>query len=337
MPQRFLALFGAAVLAAAPLTSALAADAAGKGGYGAACFALRWTTLGTAGGPVPTPDRAEPANLLVAGGASYLVDTGDGSVNQLARVGIDLGQIAGVFISHPHHDHTGGLSAVIGLRWMNQFPGPLTVYGPTGTREIVEGIVASLQPQARVGFGLGVADRPPAASVSVVELNDGDTVKLGGLAVTAVVNSHFDHPGERRPKEPQSLSLRFDLGSRSITYTGDTGQSAAVTRLARGTDLLVSEIIDLERIVAEIRHRRAGAPPEMLAQMEQHLSAHHLRADAVGAMARDAGVRHLVLTHFAIPGALAASEPDLRGGIRASYAGPVDLARDLSSFDVGCN
>jgi hypothetical protein len=50
---------------------------------------------------------------------------------------------------------------------MNQFPGALTVYGPPGTREIVDGIVASLAPQARVGFGLGAADRPPAASVRV--------------------------------------------------------------------------------------------------------------------------------------------------------------------------
>ena len=33
----------------------------------AACSAMRWTTLGTAGGPVPTADRAEPSNLLVAG------------------------------------------------------------------------------------------------------------------------------------------------------------------------------------------------------------------------------------------------------------------------------
>lgn len=335
MARRLLALFGAAVFAAVPFASAVAADVAIR--EDAICPALRWTTLGTAGGPVPTPDRSEPANLLVAGRAAYLVDTGDGTVSQMAKAGADLGQIAAVFISHPHHDHTGGLSAVIGLRWMNQFPGVLTVYGPSGTREIVAGIVASLQPQARVGFGLGASDRPPAESVRVIELRDGETLDLNELAVTAVVNSHFDHPGPNRSGEPQSLSFRFALGSRSITYTGDTGPSAAVARLARGTNLFVSEVIDLDRILAEIRQRRADASPQMLAQMQQHLSTHHLRPEDVGVIARDAGVRHVVLTHFAVPGPLSRSEPDLRSKILANYPGPVDLARDLSSFDVGCN
>ena len=70
-------------------------------------------TLGTAGGPVPTVDRSEPANLLVAGEEKILVDTGDGTVGQLARLGMSLGPIRHVFISHHHHDHTGGLAAVV--------------------------------------------------------------------------------------------------------------------------------------------------------------------------------------------------------------------------------
>jgi hypothetical protein len=37
-----------------------------------------------------------------------------------------------------------------------------------------------------------------------------------------------------------------------------------------------------------------------------------------------------------VPGALSESEPTLRADIGKSFAGPVDLARDLSSFDLGC-
>lgn len=302
-----------------------------------ACPALRWTTLGTAGGPVPTAERSEPANLLQAGGQAILVDTGDGTVDQLAKKGLDLSAVSTVFISHHHHDHTGGLAAVIGLRWMNQFPGVLTVYGPPGTKEIVDGIVASLAPQARVGFGLGTRTQPPAESVRVVEVTGGQTVNLGELTVTTVANSHFDHPGPKAANDPQSLSYRFAVGNRAITYTGDTGPSAAVTTLAKGSDLLVSEVIDLDRIVGEIHARRPDMPQDQFDQMQRHLSTHHLPAAAIGEMAASAGVGRVLLTHYAVPpGPIERSEPALRKGIGERWSGPVDLGRDLSSYDVGC-
>lgn len=300
------------------------------------CSPLRWVTLGTAGGPVPTVDRSEPANLLIAGNERILVDTGDGAVGQLAKAGWDLGPVRHVFISHHHHDHTGGLAAVIGLRWMNNFPGQLTVYGPPGTREMVDGIVASLGPQGRIGFGLGKAPPPPSASVNVVEIRAGEKLTLGELSVTSVANSHFDHAGPAEKDAPQSLSYRFELAGRSITYTGDTGPSEAVTKLAIGTDLLVSEVIDLDRLLADIRARRPDMPPAVAEGMRQHLSTHHLLPADVGKTAAAAGAKHLVMTHFAVPGLLAESEPAIRSAVAQGYAGPVDLARDLSSYDVAC-
>ena len=302
----------------------------------AACPAMRWTTLGTAGGPVPTADRAEPSNLLVAGDQQILVDTGDGTVNQLAGLGMDMRRIRTVFISHLHLDHSGGLAAVIGLRWMNQFPGQLTIYGPPGIREVVDGIIASMAPPARIGFGLGTPPPGAGASVRAVELRGGQIVPLGdGLTATAAANSHFDHDGKPDPSNI-SFSYRFALGDRSITYTGDTGPSDAVTRLASGTDMLVSEVIDLDRLLKEIKQRRVDAPPEMFAAMQRHLSTHHLLPVDVGVLAAEAKVGRVLLTHFAVPGPLSESEPALRAGIGKKFSGPVDLARDLSSFDLGC-
>lgn len=302
-----------------------------------ACPALRWTTLGTAAGPVPTPERSEPANLLVAGDQQILVDTGDGTVNQLAKVGLDLRQIRTVFISHHHMDHTGGLAAVVGLRWMNNMPGELAVYGPPGTKEYVDGIVQTMRPQARIGFGLGSAAADPAKSVRVVEVRSGDTVRLGGLTVTMTANSHFDHDDKTGEQSIQSLSYRFQMANRSITYTGDTGPSEAVSNLARNTDMLVSEIIDLDPIMASIRLRRPDMDTNTFSQMQTHMATHHITAVDLGQLASKAGVGRLVVTHFAIPpGPLRTSELSLREGIGRSYGGPVDLAVDLASFDVGC-
>lgn len=323
--------------ASAPLLAVALAALAVPVQASGACPALRWTTLGTAGGPVPTMDRSEPANLLTVGDRLVLVDTGDGTVTQLARMGLEVGAVREVFISHHHHDHTGGLAAVIGLRWMNNFPGELIVYGPPGTREMVNGIVASLQPQARVGFGLGSSDRSPESSIRVVEINGGETLTVGAMTVTAAANTHFDHDGPQPEDAPQSLSYRFTLAGRSITYTGDTGPSAAVANLAAGSDMLVSEVIDLDGLLAAIRVRRGDMPAQVMADMAKHLSTHHLPPADVGAIAAKAGVGHLVLTHFAVPpGPLVQAEAALRSGVAQHYAGPVDLARDLSSYDVGC-
>lgn len=302
-----------------------------------ACPALRWVTLGTAGGPVPAPERAEPSNLLIAGDAHMLVDAGDGAVNQLARAKIAQPQITAVFISHHHMDHTGGLPALIGLRWMNNIPGKLKVYGPPGTQEIVNGALLAMKPQSRIGFGLGTASPPPESSVEVIELADGAQVKIGEITVTAAANSHFDHPGPRQANEAQSLSYRFALGARSITYTGDTGPSDAVTRLAQGTDMLVSEVIALDSILASIRKSRPDMSEELFGQMRRHLSTHHITAADIGLMAAKAGARRVVLTHYAVPpGPIAPFAKPFRADIARNYAGPVALAQDISSFQVAC-
>lgn len=302
----------------------------------AACPLLRWTTLGTAGGPIPTPDRSEPANLLDAGGEVILVDTGDGTADALAQLGRTIGEPRHILISHLHWDHVGGLAAVLGLRWMNNYSDPVTVYGPPGIAQVVDGIVLSLRPQQRVGFGTGTAAADPAANITVVELAAQDQqFTIGTVTVTARTNTHYDDP--LAEVGTTSLSFRFDMDSRSITYSGDTGPSTELTELAQGTDLLVTEVIALEPLVAHIVALRPDMPPSVQAAMRQHLATHHVDAAEVGRMAAQAEAGRLVLTHFAVPPTpLSESEAYLTSGVRGHYAGALDFARDLSSFDVGC-
>jgi ribonuclease BN (tRNA processing enzyme) len=291
-------------------------------------------TLGTMGGPVSSPDRSQPANALVHEGRVYLVDAGSGVTQQLVRAGIALPTVRAVFLSHLHADHTGGLASVLALRNQTNVHERITVYGPPGTRELVAGIVASMQPAARVGYGIpGQPWKAPADTVNVIEINPEETLAVDGMKVSAVQNTHYDFAaGSIEDRNYKSLSLRFDLPRRSIVYTGDTGPSAAVERLAQGADLLVSEMIDLGGTMAVVARNSPDMPPVAKQQLEQHLSTHHLSPDAVGQLARKAGVKALVITHFAA----GTPDPERTRGylmtIKALFGGPVSLANDLDGF-----
>jgi ribonuclease BN (tRNA processing enzyme) len=293
-----------------------------------------WITLGTMGGPIAAADRGQPANLLIRGADAYLVDCGDGTVEQLAKTRIRLGQVRAVLLSHLHFDHTGGLAAVLGLRFQTNVADRLTIYGPPGTRQLVDGLIASMQPAVEAGYGL--PDAPaisPADSIVVVEVGDGQTLRLGDIVVTARQNTHYSFaPGSDADRRFKSLAFRFDAPGRSIVYTGDTGPSPAVDRLAQGADLLVSEMIDVQRTIANVRRNTPGVAPVVVAGIEQHLSRHHLTPEQVGELASRANVKEVVVTHLVTSGASAGDLLSYVSRIEATFHGGVAIARDLDEF-----
>ena len=291
-------------------------------------------TLGTHGGPVSNAFRSQPANALLVGNDAYLIDSGDGAAQQLAKVNIRIGQVKAVFLSHLHFDHTGGLGAVLGLRLQTRVPGRLAIYGPRGTRQLVEGLVASMQPASIVGYGIpGQGYDDPTGTVEVIEVEDGQSYEVGPMTVTVRQNTHYDYAhGSEMDERFQSVSFRYDLPDRSIVYTGDTGPSTAVEELAQGADLLVSEMIDLEATVAAIRRNSPNAQAPQILNAIEHLRTHHLTPADVGRLAQTAGVGSLVVTHLASDNPTSRDVMRFVDGIRESYAGPVVVANDLDTF-----
>jgi len=288
-------------------------------------------TLGTTAGPVPNPTRSQPANLLRWRERNILIDAGDGAAEQLGKANIQLASIGTIFISHLHFDHMGGLFAILGMRYQTMVASPLTIYGPPGTRRMVEGLLVAMQPMSEVGRGVvGDVRRPVEAGIQIEEIADGAQVTLGDIRVTAARNSHYSWP-DNSPQAQlfQSLSFRFDLPDRSIVYTGDTGPSAAVERLAQGADLLVSEVIDPDAALADLVRERPDLPPFARAFIMQHFREQHLTAAAAGEIARAAHVRRLLLTHIAVPPERIAAT---RTAAAAAYGGPVEVARDLGHY-----
>jgi len=292
---------------------------------------MTWTTLGTMSGPIPDPDRSQPANLLWNNKHAILVDAGDGAAEQIAKAGHPLSDVDSVILSHLHIDHTGGLSAIIGMRYQQHIPGTLTVYGPPGTQRLVDGLVAAQKGLVE----LSGAENPqitklPSSNVAVVEITDGARLTVDGVDIAAVENSHYGFAaGTPEAKAYQSLSLRFTMPDRTIVFTGDTGPSDGVRQLAKGADLLISEITDPGTELATLKAERTDIPFVADPILKKHFEQQHLTADAVGELAAGAGLKSLVLTHNPIPAGLI---PQAGVAIASHYDGPVAFADDLDNY-----
>lgn len=296
--------------------------------------ATRWITLGTQGGPIPLKARSQPANVLLTRDGSYVVDAGDGVTEQLAKANVPLGQVKAVVLSHLHFDHTAGLFGIISLRWQTSIYSPLVIYGPPGTKQLIDGILAAMGPAVEAGYAYpGELHRPFEPGITVIEIRDGASFDLGATHVRAAKNTHYTFaPGSAEDRKFESLSLRFEAPGRTIAYTGDTGPSRATETLAAGADLLVSEMIDFDRTVAEVRRASPNMPPAALAGLQTHLRDHHLTPRQVGELARAAKVKAVVVTHISAPDLDAGRTLEYLRGIGANYAGPVVIAHDLDEF-----
>src|SRR5690606_8932338 len=85
---------------------------------------------GTAGGPTPKPNRAAPAQAIVVGDATYVIDCGNGVARQLVLAGLTLGSIRSVFITHHHSDHNADYGTLLLLAWGSDLATAVGTYGP---------------------------------------------------------------------------------------------------------------------------------------------------------------------------------------------------------------
>src|SRR6476659_995021 len=99
---------------------------------------LRVILLGSGGGPAPNPMRYGISTLVVAGTEKLMFDCGRAATIRMAQMGMLLGEVNRLFVTHLHSDHLIGIPDLFLTGWASQGRSvPLRVWGPDGTRDMM--------------------------------------------------------------------------------------------------------------------------------------------------------------------------------------------------------
>ncbi|MHA3790090.1 MBL fold metallo-hydrolase [Sphingomonas sp. YL-JM2C] len=295
----------------------------------------RLVLLGTGGGPILTA-RSQPASLLVVDGRPYLIDCGAGTLRQLKAAGFGAFDIGRIFLTHLHFDHTADLASVFAFNWIANDRQPVDIFGPPGTEALVKRGLDYFS----ISEDIYSAQFPPHPTMA--QNTRGHDISVSGpqliyqddkIKVLAIENSHYSTLKMPKPfyGALKSYSYRIETPHRTIIFTGDTGPSQGLAELARGADILVSEVINVGAMIGVLKEKFQTSD-EKLEPLAEHMRKEHLTPEEVGRLAAAAGVKMVVLSHLA-PGS--DTERDSLAyveGVRRTFSGTVVAGKDLSEF-----
>ena len=269
--------------------------------------------LGTGVGPLVNLQQYGASTLVEAGGERFLFDCGRGATIRLTQAGVPIGSITRVFLTHLHSDHVVQLPDLLLAGWAaGRRAVPLEVWGPAGTRAMMDHL------QQAFAFDIhtrrDVDEHFPAAGITVVshDVQEGIVFDEHGVTVTAFLVDH----GPVRP----ALGYRVDYRGHSVVLSGDTRVSENLIRHARGTDVLVHEVIDADALRA-----RADRPS---AEVVAAIIAHHTTPEQAGEVFSRVHPRLAVYSH-------APNSERVLARTRTTYAGPLQGAEDLLTIVIG--
>lgn len=236
----------------------------------------------------------------------FLFDCGEGTQRQMMRYGVGF-SFRDIFFSHYHSDHILGVTGLIRTMGLLDRTAPVVLYGPRGAQRILGGMLT---------IGIEKSRFP----VEIVEVKPGDCLKRDGYDLEVFATEHradtvgyalrehirlgrFNpdlarelgvpegplwgrlHKGETvtlpdgRRVGPDDLVGQPRAG-RTIVFSGDTRPVPALLEASRGADLLIHEATFSQD------------------EGERAVETGHSTAQEAATIARDAGVRQLVLTHI---------------------------------------
>ncbi len=259
--------------------------------------------LGT-GAMQPTRERNLSSIYFNYEAEHFLVDCGEGTQRQMKIADIKPNKITRIFISHFHGDHMLGLAGLLKNLEANDYNQTLELYGPKGIETFYNHIINS-------AYG------HPSIKVKLVELKEGIVVNEPKFVIEAVKLDHsvpsFSFSFIEKDKRKINLDYlsKFNLKQhpligdlqkgKDIVYNGkkilaknatkivkglkvtiinDTGFTDKAIKLAKDSDLLISES------TFSINEKQKAKDYK------------HMTTEDAAKIAKKAKVKKLILTHF---------------------------------------
>jgi ribonuclease Z len=259
--------------------------------------------LGTSS-QVPTRYRNHNGYLLRWDRHGILFDPGEGTQRQMIYANVSATAITRICVTHFHGDHCLGLAGVTQRISLDGVPHEVPVHFPASGRKYYDRLRhasifhdrAKLVPMPITETGRLAEDdgirldaRPLDHGVPTVGYRvsepDGRRMLPEALAARGVKGRAIGELTAKGSVEVDGVTVGIDEVSeirpgQSMAFVMDTRPCAGALELARGVDLLVCESTYLEE------HAR---------EAHDHF---HMTARQAGELARDAGAKKLVLTHF---------------------------------------
>ncbi|MDO5853953.1 MAG: ribonuclease Z [Thermoplasmata archaeon] len=260
--------------------------------------------LGTSAA-VPSKQRSTSCVAVREGADVILFDCGEGSQRQIMASPVSFMKIRAILISHMHGDHIFGLPGLLQTMGLSERKEPLTVYGPRGLAAFVESTMSLTEDE----------DAEAPYSIIVAELDGGEEFTVRGFSVKCFRTEHGmmslgyvlrqpDRPGKLDHRKALELGIRDgpdmarlkngeavgdvrpedvigpSVPGLSVAYTGDTRPCGSTVENVAGVDVLIHEATYMD---SEARNAA------------EH---NHSTAAEAARVAKEAGVRHLILTHI---------------------------------------
>jgi ribonuclease Z len=299
---------------------------------------MQVTFLGTSAA-VPTVDRNVSGLMLQREGELLLFDCGEGTQRQMMRYTAGFA-VEDIFLTHYHADHTLGIPGLLRTMGLQGRTAPVRLHGPRGAQKHLGALVALGMERTKFPVEIVELRAGEVLARGEYDLVIGEAQHKGDCLAYAIVErdrlGRFDpdlarsigipegpmwgkiHKGEPVTLPDGRVVTSAELvgparPGRRVVYSGDTAVSPGMVELAGGADLLIHEAT-------------FGAD-----ERERAVETGHSTAAGAAGVARDAGVKRLVLTH--ISARYTREAPELVAEAREIFAA-TEVARDGMVVEV---